>query len=114
MDTGVQHCEERYLDIARQYDLCQPDRVVMTLEDTLRSQSQLPSLMVGKPLDYSDIARALLRYMEVIYPSSVQICYCTRYSIFATSHVGNNSISIECKGLLQWHPRVFLLLVLES
>lgn len=65
MDGGVQHCEEKYLELARQYQLCKPKEVVMTLEDTLRGHNQLSSFMVGQQLDYGQITSSLLEYMEV-------------------------------------------------
>lgn len=65
MERGVQHCEDQFLEIAVRHGLCQPRSLVMSLEETLRSHDHIPSMMLGKPVDYKRIAASLRVFLEV-------------------------------------------------
>jgi len=65
MEDGIQHCEERFLEIAVRHGLCRPHERVMSLEDTLRSHNQIPQMMLGHPVDYKAVAESLQKFMKV-------------------------------------------------
>ena len=67
MEDGIQHCEERFLEIAVSHGLCRPHERVMRLEDTLRSHNQIPQMMLGHPVDYKQVAESLKKFMKVLF-----------------------------------------------
>lgn len=61
----MQHCEDRFLEVAVHHGLCKQAETVMSLEDTLSSHSIVPSIMLGKQLDLKQTADSLASFMEV-------------------------------------------------
>ena len=64
MELGVEHCEDRFLEVALQYGLWRPRQQVMSLEDTLRTHDSMP-MVLGKPVDYKQVADSLKPFMKV-------------------------------------------------
>lgn len=65
MEDGIQHCEQKFLSVAISHGLCRARETVMSLEDTLRSQTNIPSMMLGKAVDYKQVADSLEEFMQV-------------------------------------------------
>ena len=65
MELGVEHCEDRFLEVALQYGLWRPRQQVMSLEDTLRTHDSMPNMVLGKPIDYQQVAGSLKPFMKV-------------------------------------------------
>ena len=64
MEDGIQHCEEQFLSVAISHGLCRGQEPVMSLEDTLHSHTDIPSMMLGKAVDYKQIADSLKMFMQ--------------------------------------------------
>lgn len=75
MEDGIQHCEEQFLNIAISHGLCKSRETIMSLEDTLHSQTNIPSMMLGRAVDYKQVAESLKEFMQVLYtPSYFVFC----------------------------------------
>ena len=64
MEDGIQHCEEQFLSVAVSHGLCRAKESVMSLADTLHSHTDIPSMIMGKPVDYKQIADSLKTFMQ--------------------------------------------------
>jgi len=60
MDEGLHWCEERFLEVAQQHGLCGPSPQIVTLEEVLRSNLEIPRLILGPtPIDFEEAAEQL-------------------------------------------------------
>lgn len=67
MEDGIQHCEEQFLNVAVSHGVCRPQEAVMSLEATLHRNTDIPSMMLGKAVDYKQIAYSLKAFMQVCH-----------------------------------------------
>ncbi|KAK9824383.1 hypothetical protein WJX72_009880 [[Myrmecia] bisecta] len=63
MDSGLQFCEEKFLEVAVHFSLCRTMASSVTLAEALRSHLELPRVLLPGRIDYDNDAVLLMDYL---------------------------------------------------